>query len=1086
MPKPSDPIPSFTLGLIEGESRHRLKQLVAPHVESFDYFLDYGLDEAVASIPPMEMDIDDDNYLVRMEVISAEVGYPTRFNQGEEVPITPREARESHSTYAGRMNCVVKVTVEGNLSTSFVIPVSLGELPVMVMSQRCQLRHLQPSKLVELKEEGSELGGYFILRGIERCIRLLQVQRRNYAMAIERSNYRNRGTNYSDKGVAMRCMRKDQSSVTNTLHYLTNGGATLRFVLRKQEFLLPVVLVAKALVNISDKELYDRIVQGDRGNTFLTTRLELLLRDFKTFELYTKSQCLTYLGRLFRGSLVNLSSRVSDEEAGVQLVQRYILVHVDSFADKLEVLIHLVRKLFSFVQGQTVADNTDALMNHELLLPGHLIGMYVKEKLEEGLLGARQLILKEFRANKTKFAAEVQTNKFFQKQLDRCLGGLGQKVSTFISTGNIVTSTGMDLMQVSGYTIIAERLNYFRYLSHFQSVHRGQFFTTMKTTTVRKLLPESWGFLCPVHTPDGGPCGLLNHLAKDCSVLSFPPAKKAPVTADGPVPQPKGENMEGLCSRKYIQNLLAYHGMLTAGANSGDGAVVLTKDHLPVLLDGVPLGGIAVDQAPQFLAVLRQLKRNSMHGSPDSKFFLEATTELAFIPPMNMLMPEAKNSALVGAYPGVYIFTQPGRFIRPVYNLQLQCVEFVGPMEQVFLNIACLPSDVSPQHFRPEDPRATTHIELSTNGMLSQIAALTPYSDYNQSPRNMYQCQMGKQTMGTPLHSFKAHTDNKLYRILNVQAPLVQTDLQRKYLMDEYPQGCNAVVAVISYTGYDMEDAMIINKASYERGFGYGYVYKTKLIDLDEEEKRLSTHTFKPHLRFSNVRVPGAEVVLSSPTKRGAEKTTSIVEAEHFCEDLDVDGLPPEGLQVHYGAPLVCFVDQDTGAHHMVNHKEAESAYVEAVRIIGSSTSSSGGRQELRKVSITLRYQRKPVIGDKFSSRHGQKGTLSVLWPQESMPFSESGMVPDVMINPHAFPSRMTIGMLIESMAGKSGAIHGTFQDATPFQFHEENRVIDHIGEQLRASGYSYFGSEPLYNGLTGQAMQADIFLGVVFYQRLR
>jgi len=137
-------------------------------------------------------------------------------------------------------------------------------------------------------------------------------------------------------------------------------------------------------------------------------------------------------------------------------------------------------------------------------------------------------------------------------------------------------------------------------------------------------------------------------------------------------------------------------------------------------------------------------------------------------------------------------------------------------------------------------------------------------------------------------------------------------------------------------------------------------------------------------------------------------------------------------------------------------------------------------------VNITFRYPRKPVIGDKFSSRHGQKGTLSVLWPQENMPFSESGMSPDVLINPHAFPSRMTIGMLIESMAGKSAAVHGEFQDATPFRFHEENRVIDHVGEQLKACGYNYYGSEPLYNGLTGEQMHADIFIGLVFYQRLR
>lgn len=139
-------------------------------------------------------------------------------------------------------------------------------------------------------------------------------------------------------------------------------------------------------------------------------------------------------------------------------------------------------------------------------------------------------------------------------------------------------------------------------------------------------------------------------------------------------------------------------------------------------------------------------------------------------------------------------------------------------------------------------------------------------------------------------------------------------------------------------------------------------------------------------------------------------------------------------------------------------------------------------------VSITLRIPRNPVIGDKFSSRHGQKGVLSILWPQTDMPFSESGISPDVIINPHAFPSRMTIGMLIESMAGKSGAMHGMFQDATPFSFHEsgDKIAVDYFGEQLQSAGYSYYGSEPLYSGVSGCLMHADLYIGVVYYQRLR
>jgi DNA-directed RNA polymerase I subunit RPA2 len=171
-------------------------------------------------------------------------------------------------------------------------------------------------------------------------------------------------------------------------------------------------------------------------------------------------------------------------------------------------------------------------------------------------------------------------------------------------------------------------------------------------------------------------------------------------------------------------------------------------------------------------------------------------------------------------------------------------------------------------------------------------------------------------------------------------------------------------------------------------------------------------------------------------------------------------------------------------------HKEKERACVQTIRRLNLSGTSSSGRSSdsNEALSVTLRFPRNPVIGDKFSSRHGQKGVLSILWPQTDMPFSESGICPDVIINPHAFPSRMTIGMLIESMAGKSGACHGMFQSATPFSFHEsgDKIAVDYFGEQLQKAGYSYYGSEPLYSGVSGCLMQADLYIGVVFYQRLR
>lgn len=277
---------------------------------------------------------------------------------------------------------------------------------------------------------------------------------------------------------------------------------------------------------------------------------------------------------------------------------------------------------------------------------------------------------------------------------------------------------------------------------------------------------------------------------------------------------------------------------------------------------------------------------------------------------------------------------------------------------------------------------------------------------------------------------------------------------------------------------------MIINKCAYERGFKHGSVYKYKTIDLSDKRTRGEPI----HHRFSNVATEGDKLKAATKNARDgdgivpAKKAGGKKGADQLVESrLDADGLPPIGSFIQPGEPLYAVQDDVRGTTRVELHKDVEPSYIEDIRLLGDPA-----QPELQKVGIKYRINRNPVIGDKFASRAGQKGIMSILYPTENMPFTESGMTPDIIINPHAFPSRMTIGMLIESMAGKSGCLHGKFQNGTPFQFSETNRALDFFGEQLRESGYNYVGSEPMYSGITGQEMRADIFIGVVYYQRLR
>mmetsp|Transcript_29470 Transcript_29470/g.65271 ORF Transcript_29470/g.65271 Transcript_29470/m.65271 type:complete len:527 (+) Transcript_29470:3-1583(+) len=381
--------------------------------------------------------------------------------------------------------------------------------------------------------------------------------------------------------------------------------------------------------------------------------------------------------------------------------------------------------------------------------------------------------------------------------------------------------------------------------------------------------------------------------------------------------------------------------------------------------------------------------------------------------------------------------------------------------------------------------------------MLSVVASMTPYSDYNQSPRNMYQCQMAKQTMGTPCQALTHRTDTKMYRLHTPQTPIARTTKYNQYHMDEYPNGTNAVVAVLAYTGYDMEDAMILNKSSMERGLAHASLHKTEMIDLREERKARLVFAPEPHDKRTKeapyVQPAGAfgqrypQNIPSQPSSSGVHSAGLEPKCDHKEYDrIGRDGLPHVGAVIWPGQTFYSTKDTVTGRYHSHKLKGEEVAYVEQVTMVGVKENKGTAAQ---RANIKLRYNRNPVIGDKFASRHGQKGVLSILWPDTDMPFcADTGIRPDLIINPHAFPSRMTIGMLVESMGSKAGALRGEFVDATPFQKSDgkPGNPVEVFGQYLEAAGFARAGQETMISGVTGEEMPCDIFIGLVYYQRLR
>jgi DNA-directed RNA polymerase I subunit RPA2 len=471
------------------------------------------------------------------------------------------------------------------------------------------------------------------------------------------------------------------------------------------------------------------------------------------------------------------------------------------------------------------------------------------------------------------------------------------------------------------------------------------------------------------------------------------------------------------------------------------------------MLDGVVVGSVRAPEAAAATAALRAAKVASPPRVP-------ATLEVAYVPPVSG----------AGAFPGIYLFSSPSRLMRPVRQVATGAIEHIGSLEQVFMSVRCPDGGAG-----GSEGLVFTHEETGPMAMLSAIASCTPWSDYNQSPRNMYQCQMGKQTMGLPMHSFCYRPDTKLYRLQTPQRPIALTDAYDRYAIDDYPLGTNAVVAVLAYTGYDMEDAMIVNKGSMERGLAHATLYKTDTVSVSANAAA-DGEVFGKRAEPASVGRGRRGSAAGAPEKKAPDAA------------VDVDGAPRPGSRIEPGSAIASVLNKATGRARLTKVKGADGAVVDRVALMHAP--GARGKKET-KMSVTMRFNRNPIIGDKFSSRHGQKGVLSFLWPEEDLPYCErTGVRPDILINPHAFPSRMTIGMLVESMASKAGAMDGRFVDASPFQRARDGEAfvppMEEHGEVLRKHGYAYHGSETMINGATGEAFDVDIYVGLVYYQRLR
>ncbi|KAL6575921.1 DNA-directed RNA polymerase III subunit 2 [Orobanche hederae] len=590
-----------------------------------------------------------------------------------------------------------------------------------------------------------------------------------------------------------------------------------------------------------------------------------------------------------------------------------------------------------------------------------------------------------------------------------------------ISTGN--WKIRRFRMDRKGMTQVVARLSYIGTLGYMTRIS-PQFEKSRKVSGPRALQPSQWGMLCPCDTPEGESCGLVKNLALMTHVTTD--------EDEGP--------LMSLCYSLGVEDLELLSG---------------EELHMPnsylIIFNGLILGK---HRRPQRSAnAMRKLRRAGKIGEFVSIFVNEKQR-------------------------CVYIASDGGRVCRPLViadkgvsrikehhmkELKVGIRTFDSFLKEGLLEYL----DVNEENnslialYEENAKEGTTHIEIEPFTILGVVAGLIPYPHHNQSPRNTYQCAMGKQAMGNIAYNQLSRMDTLMYLLVYPQRPLLTTRTIELVNYDKLGAGQNATVAVMSYSGYDIEDAIVMNKSSLDRGFGRCIVMKKMTTVLQKYDNGTSDH-------FGPVKGTGGMQILDDDGLAAPGQTIR-------TDDIYMNKKTPKSTRAKHNFCM-------DGADSLYNDTplrysgdKGETAVVDRVVL-------TSDRNNNLCVKFMIRHTRRPEVGDKFSSRHGQKGVCGTIVQQEDFPFSERGICPDLIMNPHGFPSRMTVGKMIELLGSKAGVQCG--------RFHYGSAFGEPSGHADKVETISMVLTTPAKTSstqcITGEPLEAYIFMGPIYYQKLK
>ena len=544
-----------------------------------------------------------------------------------------------------------------------------------------------------------------------------------------------------------------------------------------------------------------------------------------------------------------------------------------------------------------------------------------------------------------------------------------------------------------------------------------------KAPKPRQLHYTSWGIVCGVETPEGTSCGLVKNLAMMAHVRIG--------TYSGAIK----EQLDRIQSINLIRLL--------------DVCDTIRATGVPIIVNGTIYMYTCNDSdAIQLLSILKDLRRQSLIPFDASLSYIDGAICIDSDPGC-LLRP----LLIADKLPKLreIIATSPSYEHLWEHLISNGAIEYVDKQEEMDLRVGLSINNQDAEY---------THYELHASLINGLCASLIVFPDHNQAPRNCYQSAMGKQAVGIYALNFHRRMDAISHILCSPQKPLVTTRMDEILHTSEAPTGINAIVVIMCYTGFNQEDSLIVNQQALDRG-----LFRSVKFQTYKDEERTNGADAEKFENPKEVNCSGLRV---------------------GCYDkLQEDGTLPIGTEVQSGDVIIGKTITTTeigeGTRRAVKRdrsimiKHSDDAIIDAVM-------TSKNRDGSYLMKVRTRKTRTPVVGDKLSSRHGQKGVCGMILPSEDMPFTKDGIQPDIIVNPHAIPSRMTIGQLMECLLGKLCCVQGTQGDATPFR----GVSIKHIASELESHGYDPLGEETMYNGMTGQKLQGKVFIGPTYYQRLK